>query len=129
MFIVGKLYAGVLTTRVRAGTKCAIEENKCAFKQGRGRMDQAFAVRQVCAKYPSNGKNLFLVFMDLANAYNMIDWHCMWQMLRPDAFGGRLLKAVQNFDADSKAFVLVGMDLNEWHPVKFGLRQDCVMSL
>ena len=41
-----------------------------------------FAVRQVCKKYIANGKDVFGAFMDLENAYDTIDRHVMWQMLR-----------------------------------------------
>ena len=45
-------------------------------------MEQVFAVRQVCEKYPSNGKDVFLAFIDLEKAYDTIDRHGVWQMLR-----------------------------------------------
>ena len=34
-------------------------EEQCGFRQGRGCMDQVFAVRQVCEKYLANGKDVF----------------------------------------------------------------------
>ena len=58
--------------RVRAGTECAIVEEQCGFRQGRGWMDQVFVVRQVCEKHLANGKDLFWAFMDLEKAYDMI---------------------------------------------------------
>ena len=61
---------------------CAIGEEQCGFRQGRGCMDQVFAVRQVCEKYLANGKDVFWAFMDLEKAYDTIDRHSMWQMLR-----------------------------------------------
>ena len=52
---VSKLFGRVLIKdlleRVRAGTECAIVEEQCRFRQGRGCVDQVFAVRQVCEKY------------------------------------------------------------------------------
>ena len=45
-----KLYGRVLIKRVRAGTVCAIGEEQYGFRQGRGCIDQAFAVRQVCER-------------------------------------------------------------------------------
>ena len=36
--------------RVRGGTEWAIGEEHCGFRQGRGCMDQLFAIRQVCVK-------------------------------------------------------------------------------
>ena len=44
--VVGKLFGRVLIKRVNAGTECAIGEEQCGFRQGRGCMDQA----SVCCK-------------------------------------------------------------------------------
>ena len=90
-------------------------------------MDQVFAVRQVCEKYLANGKDVFWAFMDLEKAYDTIDRHGMWQMLRVYGVGGKLLKAVQNFYVDSRACVWVG-NVSEWFPGNVGLRQGCVVS-
>ena len=49
----------VLIKRVRAVTECAIGEEQCGFRQGRGCMDQVFAVTQVCEKYLANGRDVF----------------------------------------------------------------------
>ena len=68
--------------RVRAGTECAIGEEQCGFRQGRGCMDQVFVERQVCGKFFANGNDVFWAFMDLEKAYDTIDPHGMWQMLR-----------------------------------------------
>ena len=63
--VVGKLFVRVLIKRVRAGTECAIGEEQCAFRPGRGCMDQVFAVRQEYEKYLANGKDVFWAFMNL----------------------------------------------------------------
>ena len=113
---------------LQAGTECAIEEEQSGHRQGRGYMDQVFAVRQVCEKYLANGKDVFWAFMDLEKAYVTIDRYGMWQMLRVYGVGRKLLKAVQSFCVDSRACVRVGNDVSEWFPVNVGLRQGCVMS-
>ena len=126
--VVGKLYGKVLIKRVRAGTQCAIGEEQCGIRPGRGCMDQVLAVRQVCEKYLANGKNVFWVFMDLEKPYDTIDRHGMWQMLKVYGIKGKLLKAVHSFYVDSRACVRVGNDVSEWFPVNVGLRQGCAMS-
>ena len=60
-------------------------------------MDQLFAVGQVCEKYLANGKDVFWAFMDLEKAYDTIDRHGIWQMLRVYVVGGKLLKACRVF--------------------------------
>ena len=66
--------------------------------------------------------------MDLGKAYDTIDRHGMWQMLRVYGVGGKLFKALQSFYVDSRACVWVGNDVSEWFQVNVGLRQGCVMS-
>ena len=92
-------------------------------------MDQVFAVRQVCEKYQANCKDIFWAFTDLEKAYDTIDRHGMWQMLRVYGVGEKLLKAVQSFYVHSRARVRVGNDVSEWFPVNVGLIQPCVMSM
>ena len=57
--VVCKLYGRVLIKRVMAGAGCAIGEEQCGFRQGRGCKDQVFAVRQVYEKYLANRKDVF----------------------------------------------------------------------
>ena len=52
--------------------------------------------------------------MDLQKAYDTIDQHDMWQMLRVYGVGGKLFKAVQSFYVDSRACVRVGNDVSVW---------------
>ena len=51
--------------------------------------------------------------MDLEKAYDTIDRHGMWQMLRVYGVGGKLLKAVQSFYVDRRACVRVGNNVSE----------------
>ena len=118
----------MLIKRVRAGTECAIGEEQCGFRQGRGCIDQVFAVSHVCEMYLANGKDVFLEFMDLEKAFKTIDRHGIWQMLRVYEVGGKLLKAVQSFCVYSRECVPVVNDVSEWFPVNVGLRQGYVMS-
>ena len=108
--VVGKLFGRALIKRARARTECAIGEEQCGLRQGRGCMDKVFAVRQGCEKYLANGKYVFWAFMDLEKANDNIDRHGMWQMLRVYGIGGKLLKAVKSFYVDSRECVRVGND-------------------
>ena len=74
-------------------------------------MDQVFAVRQVCEKYLASGRFVFWAFINLEKAYDTIDRHGMWQMLKVYGVGGKLLKAVQSYYVDSRACVRVGNDV------------------
>ena len=82
----------------------------------------------MCEKNLTNGDRFFWVFMDLDEAYDTIDWHTMWQLLRWHGVREKLLKAVQSFYVDRRACVRVGIVVSELFPVNVGLKQGCVMS-
>ena len=56
----------------------------------------------MCEKYLANGKDAFWAFMDLEKAYDTIDRHGIWQLLRVYRVGGKLLKAVPSFYVDRR---------------------------
>ena len=126
--VVGKVYGRVLINRIRRGTDKYICDEQGGFRQGRGCVDQIFAVRQVCEKFLEKGKEVYWAFMDLEKAYDRIDREGLWDVLRMYGVGGRLLRGVKSFYTDSRACVRVGQSESEWFPVKVGLRQGCVMS-
>ena len=66
----------------------------------------------VCEKYLANWKDVFWAFMDLGKAYDTIDRHGMWHLLRMYGVRLKLLKAVQSFYVDSSACVWVGNDVS-----------------
>ena len=86
-------------------------------------MDRVFALRQVCEKYLANGKDVFSSFMHMEKAYDTIDRHGMWLMLKVYEVRGKPSKDVQSFYIDSRAIhpracVRVGNDVSTWFPVK-----------
>ena len=60
--------------------------------------------------------------------YDRVDRDAMWNALRLNGIGGRLLRGVKSLYVGSKASVRVGNEVSEWFPVRVGLRQGCVIS-
>ena len=52
------------------------------FQEGRGCVDQVFAVRQLCEKYLDVNKEIYMAFMDLEKGYDRIYRVVLWQGLR-----------------------------------------------
>ena len=48
-------------------------------------------VRQICEKYLEKGKDVYFAFLDLEKAYDRVDRDAMWNVLRSNGIGGRLL--------------------------------------
>ena len=105
-----------------------IAEVQFGFRRGRRCTDQIFIVRQICEKHLGEVKDVYFAFLDLEKAYDRVDRDALWNVLRLNGIGGRLLQGVKSLYVGSKACVRVGNEVSEWFPVRVGLRQGCVMS-
>ena len=85
------MYGRVLINRIRDKTENVIAEVQGDFRRGRGCTDQSFIVRQICVKYLGKGKDMYFAFMDLEKVYDRIHRDAMWNVLRLNGFGSRLL--------------------------------------
>lgn len=68
-----KLYGRVLIKKIRDLTDGAISDGQCGFRSCRGYAVYIFTVRHLCMKYFATGRNVFLSFTDLENAYDRVD--------------------------------------------------------
>ena len=71
------MYGRVLIEKVRCITEGLIEEEQCEFRRGRGCVDQIFVMRQLSEKFVSEGKSLYVAYMNLEKTYDRIDREAM----------------------------------------------------
>ena len=56
---------------------------------------------------------MYFAFLDLEKAYERVDRDAMWNVLRLNGIGGRLLRGVKSLYVGSKASVRVGNEVSE----------------
>ena len=81
MSIVGKVFARVLLTRLQVLADCVYPESQCGFRAGRSTMDMIFTVRQLQEKSREQGKPLYLAFIDLTKAFDLVSRKGFFQLL------------------------------------------------
>ena len=94
--LVGKVYGGILIDRIRSSADRVIGEEQCGLREGRGCIDQIFAVRQLCKKYSGVNKDVHRASLVLEKAYDEIDRNALWRVLSIYGVGSNLLRAVQD---------------------------------
>ena len=85
-------------------------------------------IKQMSEKFADKNKCLYVAYMDLEKAYDMVDRDKMRRVLGMYGINGQLLKAVQSLYEKNEACVRVCREEGEWFEVGVGLRQGCVMS-
>ena len=70
--MVGKVYARILSDRLREETNGVVMDKQGGFRPGRGCVDQIFNVRQVIEKVIEKDRVAFAAFVDLEKAYDSV---------------------------------------------------------
>ena len=79
--IVGKVFARILLTRLQTLAARIYPESQCGFRAGRSTIDMIFTVRQIQEKCREQGKPLYLAFIDLTKAFDLVSRKGLFQLL------------------------------------------------
>ena len=79
-------------------------------------------LRSVCDIMKSQGRRIFLAFVDASKAYDIVWREGLWMKMRVQG-SGRICHCMQK-----QASVLLGGECSRWFEVEAGLRQGCPWS-
>jgi len=75
-----KILERVFERRIRGAI--TISDIQMGFMPGKNLVDAIFAVKQLVEKYGTVGKDLFVAFMDVEKAFNLVPIEVIWWALR-----------------------------------------------
>ena len=59
-----------------------LPDAKAGFKKGRGTRDQIFNIRWIIKKAREFQKNIYFCFIDCATAFDCVDHHKLWKLMK-----------------------------------------------
>ena len=109
-------------------TEDELPESECGFRKGRGCMNMVFSVRQLVEKSWEHKEKLFITFVDLKKAYDLVPREAMWTVLRKLGVPDMMISLIKSFHQDMKARICLDGKLMDPISVRNGLRQGCCMA-
>ncbi|KAL7886731.1 hypothetical protein AOLI_G00044520 [Acnodon oligacanthus] len=79
--ILGKLYARVLLVRLQQLAERIYPESQCGFQADRSTVDMIFSLRQLQKKCREQQKPLYVAFIDLNNAFDLVSQDGLFNIL------------------------------------------------
>ena len=122
MKVLERVVEGLIRQRVE------IDEMQCGFMSGRGTTDAIFIVRQLQEKHLAANKPLYMAFVDLEKAYDLVPRDVIWWAMRKLGIDEWLVRLVQSMYKDVRSRVRVGNGYSEEFGVGVGVHQDSVLS-
>ena len=93
--IVGKAFARVVLGRLQILASNVYPESQCGFRSGWSTMNIICSLRQLQEKCREQQKPLFIAFIDLTKAFNMVSRIGLFGMLRKMGCPPRLLSIIK----------------------------------
>ncbi len=77
----GKVLVHVLANRLLPLSEEVLPESQCGFRPSRGTADIIFTARQLQEKCREQRQPLYMAFIDLTKAFDMVDRMGLWSIL------------------------------------------------
>ena len=125
---VGKVFARVVLSRLQILANRIYPESQCGFRSERSTIDMIFSVRQLQEKCREQHMPLYIAFIDLTKAFDLVSRSGLFELLRKIGCPPRLLNIIVSFHEHMKGMVNYDGENSEPFTVKSGVKQGCVLA-
>ncbi len=128
--IVGKvaLVVRVALGRLQSLASRVYPESQCGFRAGRSTVDMIFSLRQLQEKCREQQQPLFLAFVDLTKAFDLVSRSGLFQILQKIGCPPKLLAIIGVFHKDMQSTVCINGATSDAFRVSSGVKQGCVLA-
>ena len=126
--IVGKVFARIVLRRLQVIGKQVYPESKCGFRGSRSTTDMIFSLRQLQEKCREQRQPLYLAFIDLTKAFDLVSRKGLFQALKRIGCPPTLLQIIVSFHCGMKGTVMFDGASSEEFEIKSGVKQGCVLA-
>ena len=126
--IVGKLFARIALHRLQKLADRIYPESQCGFRSKRSTIDMIFSLRQLQEKCREQHQPLYLAFIDLTKAFDLVSRDGLFKMLPLIGCPPKLLSIIHSFHEDMRSTVQFDGATSEEFEVKSGVKQGCVLA-
>ena len=107
---------------------CELQDVQSGFRKGRGTRDQIINIFWIIEKASEFQKNIYFCFIDYAKAFDCVDHHKLWKILKEMGIPDHLNCLLKNLYADQEATVRTEHGTTDWFQIGKGGCQGCILS-
>ena len=103
-------------------------ETQFGFKSGSGTRDAIFTMRIITGKCLEKGKDLYVCFIDYAEAFDRVQNQKAFECLRNTRMDSKDLIVITNLYWNQRACIRNDNEVSDFAEIKRGVRKGCIMS-
>ena len=122
-----KVMLKILQSRLQQYVSCELPDVQAGFRKGRGTRDQIASTCWIIEKAREFQKNIYFYFVDYAKAFDCVDQHILWEILKERRIPDHLTCLLRNLYAGQEATVRTGLG-TDWFQIGKGVCQGYILS-
>ena len=116
----------ILQARLQQYVNHELPDVQAGFRKDRGTRDQIANIRWVIKKAREFQKNIHFCFIDYAKAFDCVDHHKLWEILKEMSIPDQLTCLLRNLYAGQEATVRTGHGTTDWFQIGKVVCQGCI---
>ncbi|KAL7879699.1 hypothetical protein SRHO_G00019530 [Serrasalmus rhombeus] len=125
---VGKLYARVLLVHLQQLAERIYPESQRGFRAEISTGDMIFSLRQLQEKYREQQKPLYIAFLDLTKAFDLVSRDRLFNILLKIGCPQKLYSMIRSYHDSIKATIQYEGSLSEPFDIKSDVKQGCILA-
>ena len=118
----------MLTRLLEHVVDLVLPESQCGFRRGRSTIDIIFVARQLQEKCHEQHQDLYLAFVDLTKAFDIVNRDLLWNILHKFICHPTFIAMLQQFHTGMCAQAVMADSQSFSFPVEVGVKQGCVIA-
>ena len=117
-----------LQARLQQYVNHELPDVQAGFRKGRGTRNQIANIGWIMEKAREFQKNIYFCFIDYAKAFDCVDHHKLWKILKKMGIPDHLTCLLRNLYAGEEATVSTGHGTTDWFQIGKEVHQGCILS-
>ena len=118
----------ILQARLQQYVNCELPDVQAGFRKGRGTRQQTANIHWIMEKAREFQKNIYFCFIDYAKAFDCMDHHKLWKILKEMGTPDNMTCLLRNLHGGQEAIVRTGHGTIVWFQIGKGVYQVCILS-
>ena len=123
-----KVMLKILQARLQQYVNCELPNVQAGFRKDRGIGDEIADICWIIEKAREFQKNIYFCFIDYAKAFDCVDNHKLWKILKEMGIPDHLTCFLRNVYTGQEATVRTEHGTTDWFQIRKGVCQGCVLS-
>ena len=123
-----KVMLKILQVRLKQYVNHELADVQAGFRKGKGTRDQMANIHWIIKKAREFQKNIYFCFIDYAKAFDCVDYHKLWKILKELKIPDHLICLLRNLYAGQEATVRTAHRTMIWFQIRKGVHQGCILS-